>query len=281
MTIATGSTLVDGPGASRAQLRRLRELWRSAGWPCHDDLELSLLNAGWVSRHFDVQGRETLRVTDTGLRQMGEARQRNQRAFAAHEALVEQVARQLRAEGRVVWRGLSLRAGLPMAGAPMPAGPGSVAALMAEGWHAEAPMVQAVATPGAMRWVQAMPDLFSIRHTTVEDYLEPAVHEVKVSRADLLADLRRPDKGAAYRALAARCWYVLRRGIGDADDVPIDYGVLLADAGGLEVQRAAPTRPMRLPFASWMALARARAEGPDDDDAAQSPLVPRGPDALS
>jgi ABC-type sulfate/molybdate transport systems ATPase subunit len=36
----------------------------------------------------------------------------------------------------------------------------------------------------------AKPDVFSIRNTSVEAYAEPLVHEVKVRRADLLADLR-------------------------------------------------------------------------------------------
>ena len=50
----------------------------------------------------------------------------------------------------------------------------------------------------------AMPDVFSIRHTTVEAYLEPIVHEVKVQRADLLADLRRATKRAGLPAARRR-----------------------------------------------------------------------------
>ena len=50
------------------------------------------------------------------------------------------------------------------------------------------------AEPG---WAIAMPDVYSIRHTTVEDHVEPIAHEIKVRRADLLADLRRPTKGEA------------------------------------------------------------------------------------
>jgi hypothetical protein len=41
---------------------------------------------------------------------------------------------------------------------------------------------------GSLGWQIAMPDVFSMRHTTVEDYAEPIVHEVKVRRADLLDD---------------------------------------------------------------------------------------------
>ncbi len=212
-----------------AHRRRLREMWRSAGWPCHDALELDLLAAGLLARHWDSDGRETLRVTDAGIELLAATRKRNQAAFNAHEALVTQVAREMQRAGRLVWRGLTLRAPLP-------------------------------GEDGGTRWASAMPDVFSIRHTTVERYVEPIVHEVKVSRADLLTDLRRVSKGAAYAALASQCWYVLRCGIATPEEVPAAYGVMLAGEQGLEVVRAAPRRAMRLPFAVWMALARARPE---------------------
>ena len=47
--------------------RRLRALWRSAGWPCHDVVEAELLLAGALQRSHDDAGRETLRLTDAGL----------------------------------------------------------------------------------------------------------------------------------------------------------------------------------------------------------------------
>jgi hypothetical protein len=218
-----------------AHRRRLRAMWRSAGWPCHDALELELLAAGLLARQWDGDGRETLRVTDSGITLLAATRQRNQAAFGPHEALVQRVAIEMQRAGRVVWRALSLRAPLP-----------------AEG--------------GGTTWVIAMPDVFSIRHTTVEDYVEPIVHEIKVSRADLLSDLRRTTKGAAYRALASQCWYVLREGIAEPDEVPPEFGVLIARGHTLDVVRGAPRRPMRLPFAVWMMLARATAEAPVDDE---------------
>ena len=75
----------------------------------------------------------------------------------------------------------------------------------------------------------AMPDVFSIRHTTVEAYAEPIVHEVKVQRADLLADLRRAGKRQAYLELGGECWYVIKEGIADADEIPAECGVLVAE----------------------------------------------------
>jgi len=133
----------------------------------------------------------------------------------------------------VVWRGLSLRARV---------GDGEAAA-----------------------WAMAMPDVYSIRHTTVEDYVEPVAHEIKVHRADLLADLRRPEKGQAYLHNASQCWYVLREGIGEADEIPAAYGVMVARDAALEVLRPAPRRALKLPFAVWMVLARATPEPLDDE----------------
>jgi hypothetical protein len=217
-----------------AHRRRLREMWRSAGWPCHDAIEIDLLAAGLLVRQWDEQGRETLHVTDAGVALLADTLARNRAAFGAHEALVARVAQDMQRTGRIVWRGLSLRAPLP-------------------------------ADEGGTRWVVAMPDVFSIRHTTVEDFAEPVVHEIKVRRADLLADLRRADKGGAYRALSSQCWYVLGPGVGTAADVPEEYGVMLATQAAqtepnLEVLRPAPRRALRVPFAVWMALARANAE---------------------
>jgi hypothetical protein len=214
--------------------RRLRQIWRSAGWPCQDLIEIELLACGLLQRQRDGDGRETLRVTDAGISELARTLQKNRAARDAHEALVALVAREMQRAGRVVWRGLSLRTRI---------GDGDAAA-----------------------WAIAMPDVFSIRHTTVEDYVEPVAHEIKVRRSDLLADLRRREKGEAYRQLSSQCWYVLRAGIGQADEIPDAFGVMQAHDGALEVLRPAPRRALKLPFATWMALARA-APDPVDDDA--------------
>ncbi|MBN8492979.1 MAG: hypothetical protein J0M00_16345, partial [Burkholderiales bacterium] len=124
-----------------AHRRRLRAMWRSAGWPFQDMLEVELLAAGLLERQRDAAGRETLRVTDTGVAVLAQTLQRNRAARSAHEALVEQVAREMQRAGRIVWRGLSLRAPL--------------------------------ADEEGTRWAVAMPDVYSIRHPTVEAYLEP------------------------------------------------------------------------------------------------------------
>ncbi len=187
-----------------AHRRRLRAMWRGAGWPCRDTIEIDLLAAGLLERVFDAEGRETLRVTDAGVSALAAQQARHRAALDAHEAL---------------------RA--PLAG-----------------------------DDGRPRWVMARPDVFSIRYTTLEDYVDPVARAIKVRRANL----RKREKGRAYRALASQCWYALAEGVGDADEVPLEYGVLLGRAGRLDLARPA----LRRPLPAWMALARAAAEAPAD-----------------
>lgn len=229
--------------------RRLRQIWRSAGWPCRDMLEAELLAAGMLQRLHDADGRETLRVTDAGVALLAHTLQKNRAARDAHESLVQRVAQQMQRAGRVVWRGLSLRA---------PVGEGD-----------------------AMRWAVALPDVYSIRHTTVEAYLEPVAHEIKVGRADLLADLRHEAKRAAYLALSGECWYVLREGIARPEEIPPECGVMIAGDAGLQVARPAPKRPMRMSFGLWMALARAAPMEPQAADEDAQPWLVEAPDAAS
>lgn len=223
-------------GLTAAHGRRLREIWRSAGWPCQDLLEIELLAAGFIERVRQPSGHETLRVTDAGIALLADTLQRNRARRDAHEDLVERVAREMTRAGRLAWRGLALRA------------------KVGEGDEAQ--------------WVMAMPDVFSIRHTTVEAYLEPIVHEIKVSRADLLSDLRREAKRSAYLQLSSECWYVIARGIAEADEIPPEFGVMAAEGAALEVLRPAPKRAMAMSLPLWMALARATPlDGWQHDDA--------------
>ena len=113
--------------------------------------------------------------------------------------------------------------------------------------------------------------VFSIRNTSVEAYLQPVVHEVKVRRADLLGDLRKPAKRAAYLDMASECWYVLGRdgrgrSIADPSEIPLECGVMLHNGSRLEVVRPAPRRAMVLPFGIWLALAKATPSRVPDDE---------------
>lgn len=236
----------------RAHAQRLRDVYRSAGWPCQDGIEVELLAAGLLQRVRDDAGRETLRLTETGLERLAQQMAVNRAALTPHETLVQRVALQMSRAGRIAWRGLALRAQV------------------------------AAAEPGVMQWATAKPDVFSIRNTSVAEYVEPIVHEVKVRRADLLADLRKPAKRAAYLDLG-ECWYVLGqdargRPIAEPEEVPAECGVLLTQGDRLVVARAAIRRARQgLPFGVWMVLAKATPLPMDDDADAQALLTPPAP----
>ena len=272
---------------ARPHARRLREIYRSAGWPCLDAIELDLLGAGLLQRQPvrapDGSLHDTLRVTDAGLAALAASLQRNRAAYDTHERLVALVAAQMQRAGRVVYTGLSLRARVlagdagEAAQAPLAASPD-----LAEALGTVLPGTAGVPHP---RWVMARPDVFSIRNTSVAGYLAPAVHEIKARRADLLGELRDTPrtraKRAAYLDMSSECWYVLGRDakdrpIGAACEIPAAFGVLQAErtpGGGwqLTVERPAPRRAMPhaagLPFAAWLALARAVPLVAADDDA--------------
>src|SRR6478752_4258406 len=110
----------EGPALTRAHARRLRDIYRSAGWPSQDPLEIDLLAAGLLERVRSAFGHETLRVTDAGVRWIAQALERNRGAMSAHEALVGQVAQEMARSGRLAWRGLSLRAQVPTGDAAKP-----------------------------------------------------------------------------------------------------------------------------------------------------------------
>ncbi len=242
---------------TRQQARRLRDIHRSAGWPAQDGLEIELLAGGMLHRVAEAGGAERLRLTDRGIECLAQALQRNRRALSAHDALVARVAQALLRDGRIVWTGLAVRARLPseVDAAPPPAADPASQDFALRG---EPP------STAPARWKVCKPDVFSIRNTTVAAYLQPVVHEIKVSRADLLGDLRLSDKRDSYLDLGGQCWYVLGcdargRPIAQEHEVPASCGVMLARSDGpLEVLRHAPRRVVPdLPFALWMSLARA------------------------
>lgn len=244
ITPAEATAPADPPAVlGKIHARRLREIYRSAGWPCQDLVEIELLAGGLLQRVAGPAGHETLRVTDAGVKHLAATLVRNRAALSAHEALVERIACEMVRAGRITWRGLGLRAQLP----PLEEG-------------------------GKLRWCIAKPDVFSIRNTSVAEYVDPVVHEIKVRRSDLLGDLKRPDKRAAYLDLGGECWYVLGcdakgRPIAEPDEVPAECGVLQVEGKTLRVLRAAPRRSRQsLPFGVWLALAKATPLGGLRDD---------------
>ena len=255
----------------RVHLARLRSIWRSAGWPCRDAVELDLVAAGWAILQQGADGHETIRLTELGIRLLAEARQRNLRSFSLHDRLADRVAAHLMSAGRIVWRELSLRARIQAADPPSSGADASADALM---WLEDGSVLPRPSQGGGA-WRMARPDVFSVRRTSVEDYLQPMVHEIKASRADLLSDLRHAAKRESYRWLSCETCYVLPAGVAEPQEIPEELGVWLlhgpVDTGVLEFARPSRHVPCKLPFAVWMALAQAT-PCTDDDEARQQEL---------
>ncbi|MDD0839526.1 hypothetical protein PSQ40_13155 [Curvibacter sp. HBC61] len=311
---------------SRVHRTRLMGVWRSAGWPCKDGLEIDLLAAGLIQLHTSAEGHETLKLTDAGIQALAEARQRSQRALSAHDRLAQRFAEHLLGSGRIVWRELALRAALeapshapsapltsptisptasPAEGtAPSPAdtavaappqaaeGPAEPASSPAARLWSDSELPMAPA-PAPHTWRMARPDLFSVRNTSVARYLQPMVHEIKFSRADLLSDLRHAAKREAYEWLCEACYYVFPAGVAKANEIPEHLGIWLlhgpVESGQFELLRPARHQPCTLPFAVWMALSKASpvrseaersqarlGEGGEDDPEADPLQAPEG-----
>lgn len=261
----------------RQHLTRLLKIWRSDGWPSRDALEIELQAAGWIIASQEC-GHDKLRLTESGLAQLAASRQRNKRVLSAHDRLAQRVAEQLHDAGRVVWRELSLRARVDTESTRTPPtqaldlfSPLGNDAVSASALPTD-PLSGTVSServppslpsfePAAGGWRMARPDVFSVRNTSVEAYLHPVVHEIKVSRADLFADLRHAAKRASYQWLCCECHYVFPAGMAQPEELPEALGVWVMHgdmaSGRLEKLRPARHSPCTLPFSVWLALAKA------------------------
>jgi hypothetical protein len=247
---------------TRSHLSRLMKIWRSAGWPSRDPIDIDLLAAGWVSLVGDHPSQECLRLTDAGIAVLAQGRQAQRRAESNHDRLALRMADLLMESGRLVWRELSLRAQVEAeAAAPMsPDVTGQTCAEPMALWTDDQAS-EPLSVPKPYRWRQTRPDLFSVRHTSNPAYLQPMVHEVKVSRADLFSDLRHTAKRASYQWLCSECHYVFPAGMAEPRELPEALGVWVIhgdiETGRLEMLRPARHTPCTMPFDVWMALAKA------------------------
>jgi len=101
------------PNLKRVHAKRLRDLYRSAGWPYQDVIEIELLATGLLERVTNAQGVDCMRVTDAGIQYLAGAAQSNRDSLSAHNTLVNRVAQSMLQDGRIVWTGLPLRASIP------------------------------------------------------------------------------------------------------------------------------------------------------------------------
>lgn len=70
---------IQSPTLKRIHMQRLRQMYRSAGWPCLDTIEIDLIAAGLLERIHPEGKPEYLRVSDAGMHVLAESLQTNVR----------------------------------------------------------------------------------------------------------------------------------------------------------------------------------------------------------
>lgn len=255
---------------TRSHLSRLMKIWRSAGWPSRDPIDIDLLAAGWVSLVGDHPANECLRLTNAGVAVLAQSRQENRRVESTHDRLALRMADLLMESGRLVWRELSLRSQVELDIPPQPPTGTHIEGVqnffVSEAlWTGESDCIPKAEPKPPLKWRLSRPDLFSVRRTSNPAYLQPMVHEVKVSRADLFSDLRHKAKRASYQWLCSECHYVFPAGLAEPRELPEELGVWVIhgdiENGRLEMLRPARNTPCKIPFDVWMGMAKATPVG--------------------
>lgn len=84
--------------------------------------------------------------------------------------------------------------------------------------------------------------------------------EVKVSRADFMRELERPEKRAGFEAMANEFWFCTPAGLVKDDEVPEGCGLLVTRGNGLVRKKAAKQRKCDPDKWLWVSLVRRAAE---------------------
>lgn len=191
------------PEITSAHTKRLRTMW-AMGRPMLvgtlGGMDLDLVVHGYAQTVEKGHGTTAvLTVTQRGVAFLNEVRQAKIASQRPHHALGERLATHLQGKGFYTWENVEF---------------------------SNPDLVQ------PRRWGVVRPDVFACLPALKARGSLPAIYEVKVSRADFLADIARPEKREAYAQLAEAVYYCCPAGLIDKAEVPDGYGLLVEEAGG-------------------------------------------------
>lgn len=186
------------PVLTKSHAARLRTLW-SLGRPMHvgdlGGIDLDLVVHGFAEPVAKGYGSgAVLSVTKRGISHLNEVRQALIAAQRPHHELGHRLARHLQAKGLHTWENVEFSN-------PDWSQPRS--------------------------WGVVRPDVFACLPVLKAETAAPAIYEVKVSRADFLADLTRPEKRGAYSQLAEAVYFCCPDGLLSKAEVPDGYGLVV------------------------------------------------------
>lgn len=208
---------------NRQHYKRLRFYWQgraNGGAGMTDGIDLDLAALGFVERFERLGSGVCFRITPAGERELAAEKGREVERRRPHHALAGRVAQWLQGQGRVTWTNIELVVDRDTGGR------------------------QAI-----------RPDVFSMAATYDVKRINPCVHEVKVSRADFLADVAVAEKRAGYAKIAEVVYYAAPAGMIAAAEVPDGCGLLIEiDTGRFEIAKRPKKRPVALTTHHFMNL---------------------------
>lgn len=199
------------PRLTKSHVSRLRALW-SLGRPAYltelTGTHLDLMVHGLVeSVKTSASASAVLTVTRKGVVFLNENRQEQIATQRPHHELGHRLAAYLRAKGMHTWENVEF------------ANPD------------RAP---------SRTWGVVRPDVYACYPQLQVSNCASAIYEVKVNRADFLADLAKPEKRHAYAALAEAVYYCCPEGLIAKNEVPDGFGLVCEVGEGLfEIQKKA------------------------------------------
>jgi hypothetical protein len=200
---------------TRQHYKRLRWYFTHAngGASATDNIDLHLCAIGLIER-IDTNGLVYFKITQAGTVELFAENQREIERRKPHHSLAGSLAEWLRAQGRVTWENIEF--------------------------------VVPHESFGQIAKQALRPDVFSVKTTLNPDEIRPHVHEVKVSRADFLADVARPEKRALYSLVAEEVFYVAPAGMVCVEECPPECGLLLESENGFDLVKKPSKKRQRV-----------------------------------
>lgn len=153
-----------------------------------DNIDLDLSIAGLISRVTSHYNYVYYAITPKGEAMVALLRENNRAKRAPHHDLGKHLAQWLAAQGRMTWEDCCFDVEI------------------------------------SSGMVRTRPDVFSTATTMNMDKWDPQVHEIKVSRADFLGDIKKPEKREAYFKVGQRVFYATPFGLIQKEEVPPECG---------------------------------------------------------
>ena len=210
----TETPLPDIATFTRAHSSRLKWYFQhsmrggAAALPDNIDLDLSVANL--ISRIISPYGSTVhYAITPRGEAMVAALRDHSRSQRAPHHALGKHLAQWLAAQGRMTWEDCCF---------------------------------DVTVSSGVVRTTR--PDVFSTAITMNMDKWDPQVHEIKVSRADFLSDIKNPEKREAYFLVGQRVSYATPFGLISKEEVPKECGWIEQSQDGAQwiVRKVAPKK---------------------------------------